>query len=111
MPYKAKLTDLNLGTTTVTTEVATTSVAILSGKIFMMNLKKSNVLLIHLETTTFISLVGATTTEDLIETISITTTITSSVLATTTAVANALCQSGNFVNGLLAPCTDPACQK
>jgi hypothetical protein len=63
MPYKAKLTDLNLGTTTVTTEVATTSVAILSGKIFMMNLKKSNVLLIHLETTTFISLVGATTTE------------------------------------------------
>jgi len=80
------------GTTTVTTEVATTSVAILS------------------ETTTFISLVGATTTEDLIETISITTTTTSSVLATSTAVANALCQNGNFVNGLLAPCTDPACQ-
>jgi hypothetical protein len=111
VPYKAELTDLILGTTTVTTEVATTSVAILSGKIFMMDLKRSNVLLIHLETTTFISLVGTTTTEDLIETISITTTTTASVLATSTAVANALCQNGNFVNGLSAPCTDPACQK
>jgi hypothetical protein len=111
MPFKAELTDLILGTTTVTTEVATTSVAILSGELFIMDLKRSNVVLIHLETTTFISLVGTTTTESLIETISTTATITSSVLATSTAVANALCQNGNFVNGLLAPCTDPGCQK
>ena len=111
MKVDAELTDLILGTTTVTAEAATTTVAILSGKIFIMDLKRSNVLLIYLETTTFISLVGTTTTEDLIQTISITTTITSSVLATSTAVTNALCQNGNFVDGLLAPCTEPACQK
>jgi len=111
MSCKAEFSDLIVGTATVTTEVATTSVTILSGKIFMMDLKRPNVLLIHLGTTTFTSLVGTTTTESLIETISITTTTTSSVLAINTAVANALCQNGNFVNGLSAPCTDPACQK
>lgn len=93
MPTPTTFTTTTItGTTTITTEVATTSVAILS------------------ETTTLISLVAATSTEDIIETISITTTTTSSVLATSTAITNALCQNGNFVNGLLAPCTDPACQ-
>jgi hypothetical protein len=102
----SQLTNLVSGTTTLTTDVAATSVTTLSGNI-PYQLFGGSISDIHLDTAVITSLIGTTTTESLIDTTSVTSTVTSSVLATST--ANALCKSGLFVNGLSAPCTDPTC--